>query len=63
MALTDKQTAALATLKANGKAVLHVKTGGVLVNAGHATKLATTGHGKLMAEYQFKGRPCDYPRD
>lgn len=52
MALSDKQTAALAAIKANGTAVLHVVVGGALVKAGLATKLDTTGHGKLMAEYK-----------
>jgi hypothetical protein len=52
MALSDKQNAALATLKANGPTVLHVLTGSALVKAGVATKLDTTGHGKLMAEYK-----------
>jgi hypothetical protein len=52
MALSAKATAALDTLKSAGTAVLHVKIGSALVAAGHATKLATTGHGKLMAEYK-----------
>lgn len=50
--MTTKQEAALASLKLTGTAVLHVVTGTALVKAGHAVKVNSTGHGKLMAEYK-----------
>lgn len=53
--MTPKQTEALEALRASPtrRAVLHVKVGGALVAAGHATKLDTTGHGALTGEYEL----------
>lgn len=52
--MTEKQTEALARLKAAGgkPVVLHIGTGTGLVKAGLAIKDASSGHGAGMAAYR-----------